>query len=144
MQVGIAYQAPFEYSRVPYTASQKKVLAPCLSSQPTPTKIISLTSFRSRLALLGAPILFPRVVDVGGGGVSSRGNGHSKVYTGVATLYPGHHIRLPDTTKELASMLHFYSTQESAISKCIKTLMFFFISKAVCTKPNPSHNDHQS
>ena len=105
---------------MPYTALQDKVLAPCLASQPIPTKIISLTSFRSRLALLGAPILFPGVVDVGGGGVSPRGNGHSKVYTGVATLYPGHHIRLPDTTKELATMLHFYPTQESEISKSIK------------------------
>ena len=41
------------------------------------------------------------------GGVFSRGNGHSKVYTGVATLYPGHHIRLPHTTKELATTQHF-------------------------------------
>ena len=47
--------------------------------------------------------------------VSSRGNGHSKVYTGVATLYPGHHIRLPRTTKELATPPHFYSIWEAAI-----------------------------
>ena len=52
----------------------------------------------------------------GGGGVClvavassplERGNGHSKVYTGVATLYPGHHISLPHTTKELATTPHF-------------------------------------